>query len=104
MANSAKTLSLSISDRDYRVNCPVGAEEKLRAAARMLDEKMNEIKQASASSGTVPGLDRVAVIAALNIAHQLLELQGNLQSDAQSVQHIHRLLDEAIEDNQQLEF
>lgn len=103
MANSAKTLSLSILERDYRINCPVGAEEKLRAAARMLDEKMNEIKQASSSSGTVPGLDRIAVIAALNIAHQLLELQGSMHTDAQRVQHIHKLLDEAIEDNQQLE-
>lgn len=103
MANSAKTLSLSILERDYRINCPAGAEEKLRVAARMLDEKMNEIKQASASSGKVPGLDRIAVIAALNITHQLLELQSNLQDDAQLSQHIHRLLDEAIEDNLQLE-
>lgn len=81
MGNSAKTLSLFILEREYRVNCPVGAEEKLRAAARMLDEKMNEIKQASSVSGTLPGLDRIAVIAALNIAHQLQEIQSNLQAD-----------------------
>lgn len=103
MANTAKTLSLLILDREYRVNCPVGAEEKLRAAARMLDEKMNEIKQASSSSGALPGLDRIAVIAALNIAHQLQEIKSNSQADKQSIEQMHRILDEAIEENQQLE-
>jgi len=103
VANPAKTLSLSILDREYRVNCPAGAEEKLRAAARMLDEKMNEIKKASSASGTVPGLDRIAVIAALNIAHQLQETQGNQQADKQSIEYMHKILDEAIEENQQLE-
>ena len=103
MANPAKTLSLAILERDYRVNCPVGAEEKLRAAARLLDEKMNEIKQASSASGTIQGLDLIAVIAALNITHQLLELQSNQQADQQKFEHILHLLDEAIEHNQQLE-
>src|SRR5690554_7539990 len=103
VANPGKTLSLSILEREYRVNGAAGAEEKLRAAARMLDEKMNEIKKASSASGTVPGLDRIAVIAALNIAHQLQETQGNQQADKQSIEYMHKILDEAIEENQQLD-
>src|SRR5690554_7474146 len=71
-----------ILEREYRVNCPAGAEEKLRAAARMLDEKMTEIKQASSASGTLPGLDRIAVIAALNIANQLQEAKNSVIEDA----------------------
>lgn len=103
MANSAKTLALTILGREYRINCPAGAEAKLRDAALMLDEKMSEFKEASASSGTVPGLDRIAVIAALNIAHQLQQAQSNLQEDKQRIDYMHKILDEAIEENQQLE-
>ena len=44
MANSPKTLELIILDREYRINCPPGAEEHLRDAARFLNEKMSEIK------------------------------------------------------------
>ena len=103
MANPSKTISLLILEREYRVNCPAGAEEKLRAAARMLDEKMTEIKQASSASGTLPGLDRIAVIAALNIANQLQEAKSSVIEDAKVVSHMHELLDDAIEENQQLE-
>ena len=41
MANPSKILSLEILDREYRVNCPDGAEYELREAARALDEKLH---------------------------------------------------------------
>ena len=53
----AKTLELSILDRDYRINCPDGAEDQLRDAARFLNEKMLEIKNASSTAGKVLGTD-----------------------------------------------
>lgn len=103
MANPAKTLSLTILEREYRVNCPQGAEEKLRDAARFLNEKMSEIKNASAASGKVLSTDRIAVIAALNIAHQFRELEGQHSGSTQELLRLHQLLDEALAQDQQLE-
>jgi len=68
MAESAKTIEVSILGRSYRVSCEDGEREALMKAVAYLDEKMGEIKQ----SGKVSGTDRIAVMAALNIAHELL--------------------------------
>ena len=103
MADSPKTLSLNILDREYRINCPVGAEDKLRDAARMLNEKMSEIKNAGAASGKVLGTDRIAVIAALNIAHQLREQEGQQQDLSKDLARMHQLLDDALAQDLQLE-
>ena len=97
MGNESRTLSLTIMERDYRVNCPDGAEQKLRDAARHLDQKMSEIRDASASSGKVPGIDRIAVIAALNISHQLLEVQSLLHEQDAAIERLTLLLDETLQ-------
>ena len=68
MAESAKTIEVNILGRSYRVSCEDGEREALMKAVAYLDEKMGEIKQ----SGKVSGTDRIAVMAALNIAHELL--------------------------------
>jgi cell division protein ZapA len=68
MADSPKTIEVNILGRSYRVSCEDGEREALMKAVAYLDEKMGEIKQ----SGKVSGTDRIAVMAALNIAHELL--------------------------------
>jgi cell division protein ZapA len=68
MADSPKTIEVSILGRSYRVSCEDGERDALMKAVAYLDEKMGEIKQ----SGKVSGTDRIAVMAALNIAHELL--------------------------------
>lgn len=103
MADSPKTISLTILDREYRINCPVGAEEKLRDAARMLHEKMTEIKTAGAASGKVLGIDSIAVLAALNIANQLREIESQHNISSQDMRRLHQLLDEALDQDLQLE-
>lgn len=100
---SPKTLALFILDQEYRVNCPEGAESKLRAAAQYLNDKMLEIKSASMNSGKVLSLDRIAVIAALNISHQLQEVESGQKYGEQELRHIHQILDEALAQDQQLE-
>ena len=102
MAN-AKTLELNILDRDYRVNCPDGAEAQLKDAARYLNEKMVEIKNASSSAGKVLGTDRIAVIAALNITHELLEIQQQQGNHTERLNKIHQMIDEALDKDSQLE-
>ncbi|WP_419812246.1 cell division protein ZapA [Bacterioplanoides sp.] len=102
MAN-AKTLELNILERDYRVNCPDGAEAELRHAARYLNEKMAEIKTASSNAGKVLGTDRIAVIAALNITHDLLQLQQQQGNSSERLNKIHQMIDDALDKDSQLE-
>ena len=68
MADQAKTIEVSILGRSFRVACEEGEREALLQAVAYLDAKMGEIKKA----GKVNGADRIAVMAALNIAHELL--------------------------------
>ncbi len=79
------TVSLRISERDYTVACPPEAEEALQSAARELDRRMTEIRR----SGKVFGADRVAVMAALNIIH---ELRRQLDQEAVSDEALDRLI------------
>jgi cell division protein ZapA len=65
----ANFLDVEILGREYRVICPPGEEEALHAAVLMVDEKMRDIA-AKAKSMTS---ERVAVMAALNIAHEYLD-------------------------------
>ncbi|HIF18802.1 MAG TPA: cell division protein ZapA [Cycloclasticus sp.] len=62
------TVALNILDKEYRVSCSQGERAGLEASARFLDDKMQDIKQ----SGRIVGLDRIAVMAGLNITHDLL--------------------------------
>ncbi len=66
--SETETVTVSIMDKDYQINCSPDEIEALRESAQILDEKMREIK----SSSNVFGLDRLAVMAALNLANDLL--------------------------------
>ncbi|TNC91658.1 cell division protein ZapA [Thalassolituus sp.] len=103
MANSSKTLALTILDREYRVNCPQGAETDLREAARFLNEKMEEIRDAGSKAGKVLGTDRIAVIAALNITHQLLDAEHREADVNGGIQRISDRIDALLAEDSQLE-
>lgn len=64
----SKSLDVAIMGRDFRIACPEGEEQALLDAVDYLDKKMREIRD----TGKVIGVDRIAVMAALNIAHELL--------------------------------
>ena len=68
MADSAKTLDITILGRTYKVACEEGERDALLRTAAYLDAKMGEIRKA----GKISGTERIAVMAALNIAHELL--------------------------------
>lgn len=63
-----KGISVRVLSKEYQVVCPEGSERDLREAAVFLDAKMREIR----NSGRVIGLERIAIMAALNVAHELL--------------------------------
>jgi cell division protein ZapA len=66
--SDVQTVTVSILDKDYQVSCKPDEVAALRKSAGYLDEKMREIK----SGSSVLGLDRIAVMAALNIANDFL--------------------------------
>lgn len=68
MSAKPKTLDVVIMGRTYKVACAEGERDALMAAVAHLDRKMNEIK----SAGRVASVERIAVMAALNIAHEYL--------------------------------
>ncbi len=96
MANTTNTLTVSILEREFRVNCPADSQDELTCAAKLLDDKMREIRNASNHSGKALATDRIAVIAALNIAHQLQQLQNKHTQLAEEIERIDERIDEAI--------
>jgi len=65
-------VNVSIFGKDFRIACPEDEREDLLKAAKYLDGKMQEIHR----SGKVLGAERCAIMAALNIAHELLKTKG----------------------------
>jgi cell division protein ZapA len=65
-------VTIRILEKEYNVACPLEEKASLLASAELLNGKMKEIRD----SGKVVGLDRVAVMAALNLANELLKVQG----------------------------
>ncbi|MDP0562606.1 MAG: cell division protein ZapA [Candidatus Endonucleobacter sp. (ex Gigantidas childressi)] len=89
MIESASSAAVKILDKEYRVSCRPENHEVLAEAARYLNDKMREIR----STGKVIGLDRIAVMAALNISHELLQSRQQIFSDQDVThQHIEQLL------------
>ncbi len=71
MSAKPKTLDVSILGRSYKVTCADDEREALLAAVAYVDMKMTEIK----ASSKVAGTERIAVMAALNIANELLSVK-----------------------------
>jgi cell division protein ZapA len=65
-------VTIRILEKEYNVACPAEEKASLVASAELLNQKMREIRD----SGKVVGLDRVAVMAALNLANELIKLRG----------------------------
>lgn len=67
----SKSMDVIIMGRPFRVACEEGEEGALLDAVAYLDRKMSEIRD----SGKLAGTDRIAVMAALNVAHELLTVK-----------------------------
>jgi cell division protein ZapA len=86
-------VSVRILDKEYRVACEESEQDSLVASARFLDEKMREIR----GSGRVIGTDRIAVMAALNLANELLDQKNRKDNSSQAVNRRLRSMQEKIE-------
>lgn len=72
MSQDPTRVSVRILDRDYVVACPHEERPALLDAAEYLNSRMREVRD----SGKVVGLDRIAVMVALNMANELLQQRG----------------------------
>jgi cell division protein ZapA len=72
MTSDASRVSVRILEKEYHVSCPPEERAALLDSAEYLNRKMREIRD----SGKVVGLDRIAVMAALNIVNELLQSRG----------------------------
>jgi cell division protein ZapA len=68
MSADSKSLQINVMGREFRVACPDDEQKGLLEAVDYLNRKMDEIRD----GGKVIGLERIAIMAALNIAHELL--------------------------------
>ena len=72
MSHAREPVSIRLLDREYTVGVEPGERDSLVAAATMLDSRMREVR----GGNRMAALDRVAVLTALNLAHELLQLRG----------------------------
>ena len=72
------TLDVTILGREFKIACRESERTELMEAVAYLDRRMREIRDA----GKVSGTDRIAVMAALNIAHDLLRTKRSARADA----------------------
>lgn len=66
--SNALPINITILDKEYKIACPAGEQSALLESAEYLDKKMREVRD----SGSIIGSERIAVITALNITHELL--------------------------------
>ncbi|RVU29769.1 MULTISPECIES: cell division protein ZapA [Neptunomonas] len=91
---SGHKVAIKLMDKEYVVGCPDGAEAELFASADLLDKKMREIRD----SGKVLGLERVAVMAALNLSHELLKSKEEQREHIETrIQRLGAKIDSSLE-------
>ncbi|WP_148713823.1 cell division protein ZapA [Chitinolyticbacter meiyuanensis] len=99
--NDIKQLDVTIMGREFRVACPVDEEATLLQAVQMLDGKMHEIRD----GGKVIGIEKIAIMAALNIAHEYLHMEVggfDIGGYRRRIEAMNATLDAALQDQGQL--
>ena len=94
-------MQISIMGRDFRVACAPDEQQSLQEAVDFLTRKMQEIKD----QGKINGLDRIAIMAALNISHEFLSAKvGNFDVSEfkRRMNSIESTLDQAMADQEKL--
>lgn len=83
----SQTVNIRILDKEYQVSCPPDERNALLDAAKALDEQMRTIR----NSGSVIGLERIAVMAALNLTYELSKLEHKEADQGASNELVTRL-------------
>jgi cell division protein ZapA len=103
MTDLPTQVNIKILEKEYQISCPASERAALLDSAEMLNRKMREIRD----TGKVIGLDRIAVMAALNMANELLRSRSrgeHLEGDAKlRLQAMRERVEGALQSSRQLE-
>jgi cell division protein ZapA len=94
MSNQPEPVSVTILDKKYQFACEPDQRNDLIEAARILDERMNEIKD----TGRLMSLERIALQAALNFSAEIVKLNANENYRQENIDSRIRLLADQIDD------
>jgi cell division protein ZapA len=101
MSVDPKALQINVMGREFRVACPENEQKDLLEAVDYLNRKMDEIRD----NGKVIGVERIAIMAALNIANELLTTKVggfDMASIKRRMQNMETTLDQALRDQSKL--
>ena len=101
MSAEPKGLQINVMGREFRVACPENEQKGLLEAVDYLNKKMGEIRD----NGKVIGLERIAIMAALNIAHELLATKVggfDIAELKRRMESMETMLDRAMNDQSKL--
>ena len=102
MSKEPEAIKVSILDKEYLVACQEDEKDELLASAKYLNDKMVDIRE----SGKVVGMDRIAVMTALNLAHEVVAGGGSAtESDScgARVRKLNRKIEKALDKYQLME-
>jgi cell division protein ZapA len=102
MSKAAKTIDVKILDKELRIACPEEEQTELMAAVVFLDKRMREIRDA----GKIASVERIALMAALNITHELLGVKVGRGVDlgdfTRRINAMQELIDTALAEQESL--
>ena len=102
MSEAVKHLDISIMGREFRVACPVAEEATLLQAVQLLDARIHDIRTA----GKVIGIEKIAIMTALNITHEFLSTKVEGGFDIGSIQrkidNMNSTIDAALQEQTKL--
>lgn len=102
MSAESKGVDISVMGRKFRVACAENEQKELLDAVAYLDQKMREIRD----QGKVVGLERIAIMAGLNVTYELLTLRladgFDIAEFKRRMAHMQATLEQAISDQENL--
>jgi len=87
MSKDTIPVTVRILEKEYKISCPEGEHESLLISARSVNESMQKVRE----GGKALSADRVAVMAAINIAHDLIKSNGEPKVDPEVSERINIL-------------
>ena len=103
MMPATGSVTISILGREYQISCSPEEEEGLRKSARYLDKQMELVK----SRGSSLGYEKIAVLAALNITHDLMQTHNEASSSEndslREIRHLEQKIDAVLHASRQIE-
>jgi len=99
MSKSAEAISIEVLDKQYTISCPADEKQALLESARILNERLREVR----GGGKVLGTERMAVMTALNVIHEYTLLQKAQEEVDGTLERLHGKINKAISRREEFE-